>query len=101
MGNSKMREIAMKYADENGRIPASAIPKIKAELAATATYTVVAHPPVFLPGTEEIIHAASLDEADKLARDLSAQPRYLKAWVYRNGVKIAEYGMGYKYPPSA
>ncbi len=94
---NRMREIAMKYADESGRIPASAIPKIKAELAAKATYTVVAHQPVFLPGTEEIVHVASLDEADKLARDLSAQPSYLKAWVCRDGVKIAEYGMGYKY----
>lgn len=83
---------------ENGRVPASAIPKIKAEIVALpATYTIVAHQPIFLPGTEEIVYTTSLDKADKLARDLSAQPRYLKAWVYRDGVKIAEYGMGYKY----
>lgn len=96
--SNRLQEIAAEYADETGRIPMSAVRKIRDEVAALpATYTIVAHPPVFLPGSEEIVNATTLDEADKLARELSAQPRHLKAWVYRDGVKIAEYGMGYKY----
>jgi hypothetical protein len=94
----KFREIAAKYMNEAGRVPASAFRKIQEEMAALpATWTVVAHPPVYLPGTEEILNASDEADADRLARDLSSQPKYLKAWAYRDGVKVAEYGMGFKY----
>lgn len=96
--DEKAVEIAKKYADPNGVIPASAIRKIQEEVRALpATYMVVAHPPVYLPGTEYIASLTDRDEAEQLARDLSAKPRHLKAWVYQDGVRIAEYGMGYKY----
>jgi hypothetical protein len=96
--SAKFREIAARHADESGRIPASAIPAIREEMAALpATYMVVAHPPVYLPSTERIESGTDAEDADRLARELSADPQYLKAWVYRDGVKIAEYGMGYKY----
>jgi hypothetical protein len=96
--NARFREIAAKYMNDAGRISASAIPAIREEMAALpATYMVVAHPPVFLPGTERIESGTDAEDADRLARELSADQRYLKAWVYRDGVKIAEYGMGYKY----
>lgn len=61
------------------------------------TWTVEAHPPVYLPGKEKIVSAKDEADADRLARELSARPELLKAWTYRDGVLVAEYGMGFKF----
>ena len=63
-----------------------------------AEWTVEAHQPVPLPGRgREIAAVASEAEADELARDLSSRPDLLRAFVYRDGVLVAEYGMGFKW----